>query len=140
MSDKEKELNNKPTDDRQSSDLKIEFKPSDSKDPSFVVKKTPEQIKIENSESVPEQSSLDINANLGSFGTPEPIVDKTLSTTNISALEKIQEKNDEIAITDDKDSKINFNKFENRQEKKSRTKFGARFDIWLRKPKILLRI
>jgi hypothetical protein len=125
MADNNKDLNKEK--DSPASDLKVEFKPSGEKTGPFVVKKTADQIKIEGTQ--PTQSSLDINANLGSFGadaTPSPVT--SLSTDKVSTLEKIHEKNDELPVQDSKNAKIDFEKFERRKSVKVKSKFGIKFD------------
>jgi hypothetical protein len=142
MSDKEKELDkqDKPAD----TDIKIKFEPSGEKVGPFVVKKTPESIKIENAQT-PPADSLDINSNLGSFGSNENLTNEptdikpVISTEKISALEKIQEKSDQLSNTDTH-AKIDFQKFERKKDVKIKNAFLLKFDNWLRQPKTLLRI
>jgi hypothetical protein len=132
MDDKQKDLQNEQ--EKAATDLKVEFKPSGEKTEPFVVKKTPTQIKIENSQNVPQPNSLDINANLGSFGPSDtipvetPVAETTLSAAKVSTLEKIQEKNDQLPAESDKNTKIDFEKFERRKNVKIKTKFGIKID------------
>jgi hypothetical protein len=140
MSDNKKEIE-KQLESGQDSGIKIEFKPSDEKVPVFSVKKTPEQINIENKQV--ETSPLGINANLGSFGSEQPSItpSATISTSKVATLEKIDEKEVQIVPKpDDKNVKIDFNKFENRKSSKKLTKLGLKFDLWLRQPRTLLMI
>jgi hypothetical protein len=134
MTDKEKDLNTEQ--DKPASNLKVAFKPSGEKTEPFAVKKTPEQIKIENNEA--PSNPLDINSNLGSFGpsdlgpdTPSsstPSVVSNLSTEKVSTLEKIQEKNEQISVQNASNVKINFDKFERNKNVKVKTRVGIKFD------------
>jgi hypothetical protein len=134
------------------SGVKIDFKPADDKEPTFVVKKTPDQIKIENAQIKAQPSTLDINSNLGSFANvdePNPLQQKVeteeaqLGTTKVAVIEKIQEVTDETTdkpVVNEKDTKIDFGKFDRRKQTKIQTKLGTKLDIWLRNPKTLLKI
>ena len=127
MTDKEKDLKKEPTEESVHN-LKVEFKPSGAKTEPFVVKKTPDQIKIENSATV--SSSIDINSNLGSFGadTPSPNEATALSTDKVSTLEKIQENSSQVTKEMTDGAKIDFDKFERRKTLKVKTKLGIKLD------------
>jgi hypothetical protein len=122
MTDKEKDLNQEQ--DKSGAGLKVEFKPSGEKTEPFVVKKTPDQIKIENSQST--SNPLDINTNLGSFGSNDVV--PPISTEKVATLEKIQEKNDQLPTLDNDNVKINFHKFERNKNVQIKTKLGSKLD------------
>jgi hypothetical protein len=121
--------------------VKIDFKPTDGQEPTFVVKKTPDQIKIENAQIKAQPNTLDINSNLGSFANvdePNPLQQKVeteeaqLGTTKVAVIEKIQEVTDETVskpVINEKDTKIDFDKFDRRKQTKIQTKLGTKLDI-----------
>ncbi|GHU26300.1 hypothetical protein FACS1894152_0600 [Bacilli bacterium] len=144
--DNKDKTNNEPSND---SGLKVEFKPSNDKTEPLSVKKTPEQIKAETftAGATPTKDQIDINANLGSFGDDTETVTTVTSAVNQqnstqtvvdSTLEKIDNEKSNIPAT--KDEQINFEKFDRKKNVKAKTALGMKLDIWLRNPKMLLRI
>jgi hypothetical protein len=119
--------------------IKIDFKPADDKAPTFAVKKTVEQIKIDGNQPKAQPDTLDINSNLGSFGSvdePNPLQEKIsmeeaqLGTAKVSVIEKIQEIKDETpVVVDEKNAKIDFAKFDRKKQTKLQTKLGTKLDI-----------
>jgi ribosomal protein L21 len=122
MTDKEKELKdteNKPSDDG----IKIKFTPSDENVGPFITKKSSVEIQLDQSKQANVSNSLDINANLGSFGSDSiPVEEKNPPVVKNGQIDK-------QIPTDGKNSKIDFEKFERRKKVKTKTALGIKLDI-----------
>ena len=120
--------------------LKIEFTPANAQadlnaNKSFAVKKTPEQIKIENEqaqlEKVNATGSESINSKLGVFTKRAEIKSEPVVATKLETEQEQQPKEEKSKI------RLNFEKFNQKRKNKTikTSKFGEKVSIMLRSKK-----